>query len=415
MSSSRIPIPERVSSKFVLEKTIRLRESRSELKRKLASTSFESSPIEYQKLKIEELETEVDEQRFHKASLDIEHAERKLSDTEYRNAQRSTNVRIVSLGDDLWRQKQGLRELEEKSGKIPPIGPDSQAAFVYTLLALYRDPHVHSKRSSSVQSAMRKSSIKVYESSKDAPAGHLWCPVSQDYCEARWMKAAHIVPSRLGASLVEYIFEPGASSRLHTPDNCLIVHATVESNFDNGNFVLIPADPTESPIKTWKIQIANWAAKHSQMGYKRLGDLDGKPLLFKNDRRPAARFLYYHFVVTLLRNKRDRQPGWEKYFSELGTLRPFATPGRYMRQSMLLILAKSTGDLDAEEEARLLGEAGQETFEEEQRLEEGAELEIGRRVFAAYEGDEDEEYAAYESDDDEEDEAEETEDEEDDE
>lgn len=390
MASKNITIPERTSSKFVLEKSIRLRESRSELKRKLASTSFESSPIAYQKLKIEEIETEIDEEKLNKLSLDIEHGEKKLTDNDYRKAQRNTNVRIISLGEDLWQHKRGLREEEEKSGVIPPIGPDMQGAFVHTLLTLYKDPNTSAKRSSSKQSAMRESAIQVYESRKDAPEGKLWCPIAQDYFNAEQMKAAHIVPSRLGSGLVEYLFGPGSSSRLHTWDNCLILCNSVEGNFDKGNFVLIPAYPNESPIKTWKIQLTNVAAKNSDMGHKVLAQLDGKNVLFKNDSRPAARFLYYHFVITLLRNRRDRQPGYEKHFVDLGSMRPFATPGHYLRQSMLLVLAKSTGDLTAGEEARLLGETGQETFEEKEQLDESVEEEIGRRIYAAHDERDDE-------------------------
>lgn len=48
---------------------------------------------------------------------------------------------------------------------------------------------------------------------------------------------------------------------------------------------------------------------------------------------------------------------------------------------MLLTLAKSAGDMYADEEAKLLGEVGQEAFEEAARLEEGVDSEIGRRFF----------------------------------
>ena len=104
------------------------------------------------------------------------------------------------------------------------------------------------------------------------------------------------------------------------------------------------------------------------MGKVTLKDVDGQQVIFKNGRRPASRFLYYHYVVTLLRNKRNRQPSWEKYFADLPTGRPFATMGRYLRSSMLPALASSAGDLDAEEEARILGGGGEHTFVEAQKL-----------------------------------------------
>ncbi|KAK4696428.1 hypothetical protein P7C71_g1476, partial [Lecanoromycetidae sp. Uapishka_2] len=69
--------------------------------------------------------------------------------------------------------------------------------------------------------------------------------------------------------------------------------------------------------------------------------------------------------------------------------------GRYMRESMLLTLAKSAGDLNVDEEARLLGGEGGETFVEKEKLTDREETEVARRVFEAHEaedeGDDDEE------------------------
>ena len=68
-------------------------------------------------------------------------------------------------------------------------------------------------------------------------------------------------------------------------------------------------------------------------------------LVFKNEARPAARFLYYHFVVTLLRNKLYRTERYAHHLNTLSTGRPFATMGVYLRKSMLLTLARKAGDL----------------------------------------------------------------------
>lgn len=124
-------------------------------------------------------------------------------------------------------------------------------------------------------------------------------------------------------------------------------------------------------------------------GATSLGEIDGRRLIFKIDNRPVARFLYFHFIVILLLNKRDRQPDWRKYLAELPTKKPFATSGRYLRNSMLLTLAKSAGDMDPTEQALLLGEVGQETFEGEEQLQREEEQEIGRRIFAARETEDD--------------------------
>ena len=125
MSSSKIVIPERKSSEFALEEqSLRLKKSRAELKRRMLSTSFESSPTEFRNLKIEDLEAEAEERMLHKSWLDMEYSERKLTKTKYIAAYRNTNQRIISVGDQKWAQRQGLREEEKRLGKAIPLGPD---------------------------------------------------------------------------------------------------------------------------------------------------------------------------------------------------------------------------------------------------------------------------------------------------
>lgn len=352
----------------------------------MSEVSFEEHPLEYRKLRIEELEVQVEEHKVHKSWLDYEHEQRHMDDNTHRKDHRETNKRIVSLGSDLWQENEQLRMHEELEGKTPKLGPDSRGAFVQTLLALYKDPHTSHKRSGFIQSQMKTTAITVYEANKGTPfKGKIWCCVSKDYFDQVNVRAAHIVPHALGPELVDYIFGNGLGSRLDTSDNCLLMHEVVERAFNNGNFVLLPVNANESPILRWKVQVTNLSAMNTDMARGLLKDYDGKEISFKNDNRPASRFLYYHFVVTLLRNKRDRQPGWEKFCTQLLTGKPFATMGRYMRESMLLTLAKNAGDLNPAEEARLLGGEGGETFVEQEKLTEREETEVARRVFEAHE------------------------------
>ena len=301
---------------------------------------------------------------------------------------------ITSLGNDLWAEQEELRRQEEKEGRVLKLGPDTKGAFIHALLTLYKDPRGSRKRSSTIQSHMKETAIKFYEAGKDTPfKGKVWCCISQDFFDQENVRAAHIVPHALGPELVDYIFGSGSGSgsRLDTADNCLLIHESVQKAFDNGNFVLLPVDVSETPILRWKVQITNLAAINTDVGRMYLKDLDGKEVSFKNDNRPASRFLYYHFVITLLRNKRDRQPGWDKFSPELPTGKPFATMGRYMRESMLLALAKSAGDPNAMEEARLLGGEGGDTFVEEEKLADIEETEVARRVFEAHEPEDEDE------------------------
>ena len=407
MDSKTLSIPPRTSSLAAIEEhQLRLTTSQAELKRKLSRTSFVQAPIEYRKLRIQELNLRQEEQMVQKSLFDLEHGQRRKNDAEYRTRHKEANKRLVSLGDDLWTEQEEIKKQEEREGRVQKLGPDSRGAFVATLLALYNDPQTSRKRSSRVQSHMRSQSITKYEAKKGALSkGDLWCCITRRHWPQEDVRAAHIVPQSLGPELAEYFFGSGSGLRIDTSDNCLLMHISAERSFDNGNFVLLPVDASESPILRWRIQITNTAAINSGVGATTLKDLDGKEAGFINNARPASRFLYYHFVVTLLRNKKHRQPGWEKFFIELPTGKPFATMGPYMRESMLLALARMAGDLNATEEAKLLGGEGA-TFVEEQKLADVEETEVARRALEAHEVEDEE-------DEDEEDEDEEDEDEED--
>ena len=60
----------------------------------------------------------------------------KFNDNHFRKSHKETNQRIISIGNDLWTQNQTLRQLNEKAGKALELGPDSEGAFVHTVLAL---------------------------------------------------------------------------------------------------------------------------------------------------------------------------------------------------------------------------------------------------------------------------------------
>ena len=384
-----VHIPTRSSSKRVVdvpleERRLSVKHSQNELKRKLSTISLEEDPGTYTRLKIEEYEVELEGEYLNKEWLDLQNTQKTLQDRPFKRGHQEANKRIISLGESLWQEKQKLRDIHERSGQEPQLGPDSHGAFVQTLLALYKDPHAPKGRDKSAQSNMVKQAKIDYKPETGAPSiGKLWCPIAKEYFDGDSFRAAHIVPRAIHSSVVDYIFGNGSASRINTRDNCLYIHDSCERSFDKGNFVLLPVDPTEQPIKRWRIKITNTSALNTDMGRTTLGQLDGTEVEFKTDARPAARFLFYHFVVTLLRNKRDRQDGWESYMLNLSTGKPFATMGPYLRKSMLLTLARAAGDLSDDEHARLLG-GGRETFEEDKKLNEAEEREIARRIHEAH-------------------------------
>lgn len=373
------------------------------LVRKHQNLIFEKDPINRLRSLIVELDNQMQEQRIYKITLDAERY--RTSDEIYHKEHRNANEALDILGDGQWIMQKALRKQKEEEGLVPKLGPDTKGLFVPTLLALYKDPPVSRKRFSlQVQRQMKKSAIAAYEARKGAPIkGTLWCCITQDYHDQSQVRAVHIVPHALGSELVDYMFGTGSGLRLDRVDNCLLVHEYVGEAFRKGHIVLLPVDASESPILRWKIQLTNSGATYKLISGETLSGLDGKEVLFKNDNRPAARFLYYHFAVTLLRNKRNRQPGWEKYCVDLTRGRPFAAMGPFMRESMLLALVR-TGDLyaAAEKETWRLG-CGGETFMEGPNLSGLEEGEVARRVWLAHEVGDDEDGDEEDDDDEEED------------
>ncbi|KAH7002551.1 hypothetical protein EDB80DRAFT_685712 [Ilyonectria destructans] len=86
-----------------------------------------------------------------------------------------------------------------------------------------------------------------------------------------------------------------------------------EEMFDNGRMTLVPIPGTT------KIRVVIFAALDPDPSDADK-ELHGKELSFKNNFRPANRYLYYHYAVTLLRRQRYAVPGWWRAFALMLTL-----------------------------------------------------------------------------------------------
>ncbi|KAL8785703.1 MAG: hypothetical protein Q9195_008526 [Heterodermia aff. obscurata] len=382
-NTSKISSLDRTFSTAGLERLrLRLVKNQADLKRKLSACPSENE-IELGELCLRELSETVSMEHLRKDWLDIEKQSNTILPHAYKTKIKKSNRRINRLGKKLWKYSKILRDLEEKAGLAPRLGPDAHRAYVPILLKLYKDPSSFYTRSMNLQINMKEKAIKKYASHVGAPKGQLWCPILGDYYPSKAFKAVHIVPHALGPELVDYVFGPGAGSRLDSADNCLLMHRDAQLHFDSGSIVLVPAVPSETPIKTWKIRITNWApaAGGDKAGLKSLGDLENTIVNFRHtDERPAVRFLYFRFALTLLRNKRDRTPGWEHYFRELSIGRPFAAMGPYIRKSMMVTLARAAGHFYGVYEANVLGTEGKELFAERRVLGDREEEEVARRI-----------------------------------
>jgi hypothetical protein len=111
------------------------------------------------------------------------------------------------------------------------------------------------------------------------------------------------VPYCIGEELPGSLFGPDRGLRLNRPDDGLMMHEYIEQAFGNGNITIFPVDTGTRPVLRWKIPFMNQDARNQRLPLgtvKTIGELDGKEIIFRTDQRPASRFLYYHFVVSLL-------------------------------------------------------------------------------------------------------------------
>ena len=178
----------------------------------------------------------------------------------------------------------------------------------------------------------------------------LWCPIMQQYRISDVRTAAHIVPHSLGFRNVGILFgEPdNGIDLIWSARNGLTMASILEKQFDKGDFVLIPdsSDPTKP--QEYRLLLMNEKLRRHKVqdGDTTYGQLERR-LVWKNEQRPGARFLYCHFVSTLLRYQKYEKSGWaEKYLNKpMGTI--WASPGPYLKRSVLKKLGEYLGDRGA--------------------------------------------------------------------
>ena len=359
----------------------KLAENKEHLKRTVSMTTPAPTAEREVKKRILALEVEKEEYELDKLSAERDFERGLLDRGAWIATHKATHARVSSVGEALFKERRNLREVEESLGMVAKLTPDLSGPFTAALLRLYHDPDTSRKRNRTQQSNMRRDAIALYESrpQPEDDAHRLRCVVTGKLFEAQEVVAAHIVPQHLGVELADYIFGSGGGARLFSADNCMMMHRIIERSFDKGHIIILPVDPQEEVIRRWKIVFTNKAAKNQYVWSQSetLGTLDGCEVSFRTKHRPAARFLYFHFVVTLLRLRAARRDGWEEIWAEYAGTNPWPTPGKYLRRSMLLAMARQTTYLEEEELERLMLD---QTFAESVSLSGEEEAEIARRI-----------------------------------
>lgn len=219
------------------------------------------------------------------------------------------------------------------------------------------------KRNPKDQSEFRSQLIEKYQA-KHETNDWLWCPILQDWEDEKCVKAAHIFPCMHGKAAMDAIFGENSSKDLFAPANGLLMSSHIEPHFDAGRLVIVPDVEDSSSVgqilswlfskpREFKVRVLDTSdvfcgksiSRHRTLTF---GDLDNRKLKFRSSFRPAARYLYFHYCVQLLRsawqqNNQGKASEAAKIL-EIETGKPlWATPGRYLPISMLRALVEELG------------------------------------------------------------------------
>lgn len=237
--------------------------------------------------------------------------------------------------------------------------PDWAAAYAELLTNLYKSherPAGWETRDDHTDSAWRQGLIEHYNAEDPEDTTLLWCPIMRVYHASEYRTAAHIVPHSIGYSNAGYLFgEPdNGSGLIWSFQNGIVMSRTLKPQFDKGDFVLVPVESANpsTELCEWRFVLMNEKLRKYTVGETdtKYDDLDGQALEWKNGNRPSRRFLYYHFVSTVLRYVRYEKPGWAEKRMMLPTGKLWAIQGPYLRRSTLRHLAAMLGDVDKGDE-----------------------------------------------------------------
>ena len=186
----------------------------------------------------------------------------------------------------------------------------------------------------------------------------LWCPITSCYWSETGITAGHLFPWKCGQDNMDAIFgrPDDKGSELFKVEMGILWSTESEKRFQAGHFVIVPDIPDQanqqliekwelSNPKEYKIRVLN--PDHEKMTkkildtQKRWADLDDQRVHFRTNFRPRARYLYFCYCEAMLR----RSFACQHLNVSRAELRKrfWGTPGRYMREGMLLGFVEELG------------------------------------------------------------------------
>ena len=184
----------------------------------------------------------------------------------------------------------------------------------------------------------------------------IWCHVL-GWLPLDMVKCAHIVPFCFDCKELSYMFGTDDAA-LSSCRNGLFLNKFIERGWDNGWAAIIPDGSVETTPTEWKLVLLNESIRKNTVynpGQKgapivRWNDIDGQRLRFRNENRPARRYLYFRYIMTYIHGIKYQYPNFKEKLPS-GTI--WASPRKpdgYLRKSVLRALVERVGDVSLPQE-----------------------------------------------------------------
>ena len=366
MSQPPVPPLRRSSVKFTKQKLLLDQRHEAERTRKAAQKSTETLASwesgEYWAYRKEESKANMKMVEIDR-ELEIESQGTNLTSTNYLKRKAEVEEETESAERKIRRYEARSRIVEAaKTTNFPSI----RASYLELMLTLL------TKTSRNHQSAFVKELESKYGHQKFGKAKHVWSPVIGDWVARGDVKAAHLFPLSLGQKSMNFIFGPEAQDEMNRAPNGLFLQSSIEQAFDQHQLIIVPCGEENRP-QEWKFLILDKGGLsntklHILGAQSTFANLHERKLIFQpgNDFRPRARYLYFHYVMAMLklgRRNKDGRAQISAHMSELTTpvlTKVWATQGRYLRQNMIRAFIEGIAHDSPEADSEMLMEHAKE-------------------------------------------------------
>ncbi|KAK0113784.1 hypothetical protein ONS95_014034 [Cadophora gregata] len=360
-------IPPRISSLIPAQKRKALDKYTERKASSSSKLSTATTTIEFIDAKNEELNTGIEEGVQTMALLQEAFKSRVITIDDYQSAAEELKRHRSLIDDELRvvkRQKRALAQDIEQ--EMPTYGILSEAyssAMSSKVMAATANMKVEmvldEEKGKLVKKKFDKKTFKTrvmdwYGATKnDDEAGRQSYCVVSGWQAAENVSAAHLVPKSLNSQELLYLFDVQDDKILGDCRNGIPMHNKLENALDNGKIVFVPIDmASEGTIMRYKLVLTDKSLSNKEVlgpqPFGKIGvkwsEIDGKELNFLNEHRPAQRFLFFRFVTTLFHCKEEGLSlEWLKDIATQTKNKLWCTPGPYLRQSMLKVMAIECG------------------------------------------------------------------------